>query len=376
MLQKTPVTVLIAPLEWGLGHATRCIPIIKELTRQGAQVLIATRGSQKMLLKAEFPQHEFLEIPGYEIRYKRGFLLKWALIFKIPGLLKQIRLENQWLQKTLNNRKLDAVISDNRYGLYNKDIFSVFMTHQLYIQSGWGSSVKVGSWQLAVGGLVNNILLNWNYKFISKFSCCWVPDQEGILSVAGLLAHPSEMPPVPTKYIGILSRFRCLDRTPVKNSLFILLSGPEPQRTRFENIIFKELAGVTMETTVVRGLPGEEHSIPFLAAGIKIYNHLGSEDMNRLLVESEIILARSGYSTIMDLVKLKRSAILVPTPGQTEQEYLGHILHEKKWMYCVPQKNFNLEKTIQAFKKSDLKLPEMPDAPFEKIVRDFLMKIC
>ncbi len=368
MQQNGPVSVLVAPLDWGLGHATRCIPVIKELIKQGAGVVIAAVGNQKRLLEAEFPQLEFLEIPGYEIRYKRGFFLKWSLIFRIPGILRQIRLENRWLEKTLQNRKVDAVISDNRYGLFHKGHFCVFITHQLYIQSGSKPSGAFGKW-------IDGRLLKWNYKLISKFSCCWVPDQELGPSLAGVLSHPARMPVVPAKYVGILSRFRCLELPPVKNSLLILLSGPEPQRTQFENILFRELAGVHPETIVVRGLPDTDMPVRFLGDGIKIYNHLRSEELNKLIIQSEYILARSGYSTIMDLIKLKRTAILVPTPGQTEQEYLGSYLHEKKWMYSVPQKNFNLEKTLRNFQKEKLELPELPDAPLETVVKDFLNKI-
>ena len=125
----------------------------------------------------------------------------------------------------------------------------------------------------------------------------------------------------------------------------------------------------------MRGLPDTDIPVRFVGDGIKIYNHLGSEELNKLIIQSEYILARSGYSTIMDLIKLKRTAILVPTPGQTEQEYLGRYLHEKKWMYSVPQKNFNLEKTLRDFQKVKLELPEMPDSPLETVVKDFLNKI-
>jgi UDP:flavonoid glycosyltransferase YjiC (YdhE family) len=157
MQQKEPVSVLVAPLDWGLGHATRCIPIINELICQGALVTIAASGSQRALLEREFPLLGFIEIPGYEISFKKGVLLKWALVFKIPAIRRQIRKENKWLAETLQNHKIDAVISDNRYGLYHKDLFCIFITHQLFIQSR--SPGAVGRW-------VDRILLKWNYSFI------------------------------------------------------------------------------------------------------------------------------------------------------------------------------------------------------------------
>jgi UDP-N-acetylglucosamine transferase subunit ALG13 len=244
----------------------------------------------------------------------------------------------------------------------------------LSIQSGWGSFNKFGRWRLAVGGWVNRKMLKWNYGFIGKFSECWVPDFENNLSFAGRLSHPPLPPPVPLKYIGILSRFKSLKITGKKNPLLIILSGPEPQRNGFEIFLFSQLAASTLKAIVVRGLPGED-SIPFIREGIKIFNHLPTEELNVLMIESEMIITRSGYSTIMDLVQVKKSAILVPTPGQTEQEYLGLYMQDKKWMYCVSQKNFDLEKALAAFQKKEFILPVMPASPLQYVVEDFLKTI-
>jgi UDP-N-acetylglucosamine transferase subunit ALG13 len=375
MNQKGPVSVLIAPLDWGLGHATRCIPIIKELINQGARVTIAASGSQKTLLNEEFPLLEIIEIPGYEMRYKRGYLLKLGLLLRVPAILNQIRKENKWLERVVENREITAVISDNRYGLFHKKLYSVFITHQLYIQSGWGSQESVGRWPLAVGGWIDKKIMKWNYKFIGKFSICWVPDLEENNSLAGKLAHPGVFPPIPVKYIGILSRLKKEEKRIIENSLLVLLSGPEPQRTEFENIFFEQLIVSTMETVVVRGLPGTELPDPIVREGLKIYNHLPADELNKLMNISEFIIARSGYSTIMDLFTLKRNAILVPTPGQTEQEYLARYMDEKKWMFSVPQKNFNLENVLNLYRKRKLKLPEIPESNLYQLVKDFLMEI-
>jgi UDP:flavonoid glycosyltransferase YjiC (YdhE family) len=375
MMEKGPVSVLVAPLDWGLGHATRCIPIIKQLIQQGVRVIIAVGDGQKILLKQEFPSLEILEIPGRKIQYKRGIFLKWALFFNIPGFLKKIKQENEWLEGILQMRKIDAVISDNRYGLYNSQCFCVFITHQLYIRSGFASFSKLDSWQLTVDSWINRKIMYWHHKFISKFSACWVPDQEREFSVAGLLSHPPVLPSVPVKYIGILSRFYYLGNNIEKNLLLILLSGPEPQRTRFENILFGQLAGVDLRTVVVRGLPSADQPPPFVKEGIEIFNHLPSRELNELLNRSEFIIARSGYSTIMDLLTVKKNAILVPTPGQTEQEYLGHYLFNKKWMYSIPQKNFDLQKSIADFQKMEWVLPELPDSLLENTIFDFINQL-
>ncbi len=366
MQQKGPVSVLVAPLDWGLGHATRCIPVIRELISQGARVTIATSGRQKALLETEFPLLEFLEIPGYEIRYTSGILLKWGLLFRIPAILKQIQRENKWLVDLIQNRDIDAVISDNRYGLYYENLYCVFLTHQLFIQSGVPGIM--GRW-------IDHKILKWNYRLIGKFSTCWVPDQPGPFSLAGKLSRPPWQLPIPVTYTGILSRFRPMEKRGGNNSLLILLSGPEPQRTRFEIILFSQLARTNRRATVIRGLPGLEGQVPFIREGIKIYNHLPSEALIEWMHESQVIICRSGYSTIMDLVQMKKNAILVPTPGQTEQEYLGRYLHERKWMYTVSQKKFKLEKALAAFQRAELLLPERRDDHLKEVIEDLIQRM-
>ena len=377
MHQKRPVTVLLAPLDWGLGHATRCIPIINELIAQGARVLVAASGTQKTLLELEFPGLEFFNIPGYETRYKKGFLLKWALVLRIPYILRQIRREHAWLEHRMAEHHIDLVISDNRYGLYHKKTLCVFITHQLFIQSGTGflnntkglpgTNPKKSKW-------ADRKILKWNYRFISKFSECWIPDQDGIFSLAGILSHPPVLPPVPMKFIGILSRFKPEELPLEKNSLLILLSGPEPQRTQLEDIICRQLEGTVLKTVVVRGLPGTD-SAPPAVNGVRIFNHLPADKLNEVIQSSEFIIARSGYSTIMDLVKMKKNAILIPTPGQTEQEYLGHYLEEKGWMFTVSQKGFNLGKALQDFQQQNLKIPEVQGELLRVTIQDVLTRI-
>jgi UDP:flavonoid glycosyltransferase YjiC (YdhE family) len=392
MMENGPISVLVAPLDWGLGHATRCIPIINELIQQGARVIVAANPAQYTLLKSEFPQIEFVETPVYNIRYKGGILLKWNLLFRIPSMLKQIKRENIWLDETLRHHPIDAVISDSRYGLFHKACPCVFVTHQLQIQSGIGTSFAalknkdlrsrvsrksffVGRWSLAIGRWIDQRILKWNYAFIEKFSSCWIPDLDGELSIAGLLSHPAKPPSVTVRYIGPLSRFYKLEKNIQKNALFILLSGPEPQRTDFENILFSQLASSTINTVVVRGLPGSDSGIPYIREGVRIWNHLPSDALNTLLNNSEYIVARSGYSTVMDLLAVKKNAILVPTPGQTEQEYLGYYLHEKKWMYSVAQKNFNLQAAMNAFENAALVLPEIPCTNLHNVIEEFLREL-
>jgi hypothetical protein len=233
----------------------------------------------------------------------------------------------------------------------------------------------VGRWSLGLGCWVDRRILKWNYAFIEKFSSCWIPDLEGGLSIAGQLSHPTRLPAIPVKYIGILSRFFVSDKNIQKKTLLILLSGPEPERTKFENIIFSQLANSKINTFVVRGLPGSDLPIPYFREGIQIWNHLPSAALNELMNNSDYIVARSGYSTVMDLLTIKKNAILVPTPGQTEQEYLGHYLHEKKWMYSAAQKNFNLEEAMNAFSQAALILPDIPHTNLRDVIEEFLCEV-
>jgi uncharacterized protein (TIGR00661 family) len=364
-MENDPISVLVAPLDWGLGHATRCIPIIYELIRQGARVCIVVNPAQKTLLKSEFPDLEFIETEGYNIRYKGGVFLKWGLLFRLPFLLRRIKLEHAWLDNLLQHRNIDAIISDNRYGFYHGTCYNVFITHQLQIQSGIGFSKIVDRY-------INRKILKWTYSFIEKFSSCWIPDFDAELSIAGILSHPYQLPSIPVKYIGILSRFFPSEKNMQSNSLLILLSGPEPQRTEFENILLNQLANTSINTVVVRGLPGSDFPPPPVRENIQIRNHLHSKALMELINNSEFIIARSGYSTIMDLLAMKKNAILVPTPGQTEQEYLGHYLHNKKWMYSVDQKNFNLQEALNDFKNAKLLLPEIPSTNLQDVVKSLL----
>jgi uncharacterized protein (TIGR00661 family) len=361
MALPPPVQVLIAPLDWGLGHATRCIPVIKAFTDQGATVIVAAGGAQKALLETEFPDLEFLEIGGYGIRYSaspRGLI--WGLIIRIPAILKNIRRENDWLKTLCHRRKLDLIISDNRYGFHHEKIPGIFITHQLYIQSGWG-------W------VVNRVLLTLNRYFIERFSECWIPDFQHPFSLAGILSHPPRFPAIPVKYMGLLSRFNREERKGDTIPLLVMISGPEPQRTAFENLLLSALETFPQRTLFLRGLPGDHPEIKSSNKQVEIRNHLKSEDLQQLLNASEKVICRAGYSSVMDLARLRKKVILIPTPGQPEQEYLGKYLSEKKWALVVRQTDLNLKRHLQMLEEGDFEFPEMPEPLFsENLIRTFL----
>jgi len=241
--------LLVVPLDWGLGHATRCVPVIRDLMNNNCEVWLAGEGAQENLLREEFPSLPFLLLKGYRIKYaKNGFTAK--LLLQIPSILRSIKEENKWLKEQVSKYGFDAVISDNRYGLYHENIFSVFITHQLCIKS------SLGKW-------TEKILQQWNYKLINKFTECWVPDEAGKNNLAGTLSHPFKFPTPPVKYIGPLSRFEKKKIDEIKKHLLIILSGPEPQRTILENKVIDQIVNYPATATIVRGLPGENPEILF-----------------------------------------------------------------------------------------------------------------
>lgn len=372
--------ILVAPLDWGLGHATRCIPIIRELLAQGCEVWLAGEGAQESLLKAEFPALSILELPGYRINYsKTARGLFWKMLQQGPKMRAAIQYENRWLKNMFTEHGFDAVISDNRYGLYHDSVHCVFMTHQFTIKN-------------ALGKWAEKVLQKINYTYINRFRECWVPDlpvgQEGIDKenyLAGELSHPPIIPTIPVHYIGLLSRFEKKEsfdpsvnsglRMEKKNHLLVILSGPEPQRTMLEEKIIADIAHYNGTATIVRGLPGKDSLIPSTNM-IKFYNHLSSDELNNEMLEAEFIISRSGYSTVMDIMKLQKKSILIPTPGQTEQEYLGKYLMEKGIIVCLTQKEFSLNKALSIAAEYNYTIPLINTSPdLAKTIESFLLRI-
>jgi hypothetical protein len=331
--QNAGQKVLVAPLDWGLGHATRCIPIIYRLINNGATVFVAADGAVKALLEKELPQVVFIPLPGYKIQYsRRAAWLPLKLLLQFPGLLLSVYQEHKWLKKVCKTHGFSAVISDNRLGLYHKSIRSVYITHQLTIKTG----NRFTEW----------VAQKIHYRFINKYHECWVPDNETDAALAGELSHPEKMPAVPVIYIGPLSRFEKKE-TEKKYEIMVLLSGPEPQRTIFENIVCGQLQAFQKKILFVRGLPESDTVLTCENSSIEIHNHLNAESLSKAIQQSGMVVCRSGYTTIMDLVILQQTAVLVPTPGQTEQEYLAAYLGGKNLFYSVEQNNFSLNEAIE-----------------------------
>nr|WP_256259905.1 glycosyltransferase [Winogradskyella luteola] len=298
--------ILVAPLNWGLGHATRCIPIINALREHYFEPVIASDGGALQLLKKEFPYLQALELPSYNITYSKkanGFKLK--LLRDSPHLLKTIKRERKVVESLVETKHISGIISDNRFGVRHNAIPSVFITHQLRVLSGgttWLSS-------------------KLHQNIISKFEECWVPDHRmGTNNLSGDLGHTENYQPS-VKYIGPLSRFKKFNLQK-KYDLLVVLSGPEPQRTYLQEKLLNELQSYDGKVCFVKGII-EAEQLKVEKENISIYNFMTSQELEIALNESEMVLSRSGYTSIMDYAKLEKKAFLIPTPGQFEQEYLS-----------------------------------------------------
>lgn len=325
--------VLLCPLDWGIGHATRCVPIIQKLLEAGLEVIVAADNRPYDFLRKEFPDLQMLRFPGKKVRYPKGSGMVRKMILTGPAFLMSLSQEHSMLLKIVEETGADIVISDNRYGCWHPVKPSVFITHQLEIQAP--SSL----------GFLQSLVRRITHRYIRHYRECWVPDFELHRGIAGNLSHPVKMPPN-IHYIGILSRFLLKIReiedadVPVYD-IMVMLSGPEPQRTILEEKIMSQLLNITLQAVIVRGVT-ERDETSVVDGHIHVYSHLETPVMQELMRKSAMIVARSGYSTIMDVVTLGKPAIFIPTPGQTEQEYLARYLMDKKIFFSMPQKSFDL----------------------------------
>ena len=333
--------ILVAPLNWGLGHATRCIPIINALLESGHQPFIASDGVALALLQKEFPDLPAFELSSYKIKYaEKGRNFKVKMIWDSPKVVKAMRAEKKEIKKLIKKYALDGIISDNRLGVYSKKIPCVFITHQLNVLSGnttWMSSKA-------------------HQKIIKKFDACWVPDVEGKPNLTGKLGHLKKTK-LHIAYLGPLSRFK-KKNIPLKYDLMVLLSGPEPQRTFLEEKLLEELKQFEGKVLFVKGKIEAEQTcseIPLATGQMTVYNFMQSQTLEEALNSSAQVLCRSGYTTVMDLAKLEKKAFFIPTPGQYEQEYLAKRLQKQDLVPFCKQEDFTLSelKRIPKFKGLD-----------------------
>ena len=301
---------LIAPLDWGLGHATRCVPIINAYLAKGEKVIIAADGVAAAFLKQEFPNLTHIRLKGWRMRY--FWPLPLALALQIPFFGASILLEHWRLQRIIKQMGVSRVISDNRYGLWSRKADCTIITHQLYIQLP------------PCLRLFKKPLHAFTARLLRRFGKICVPDYaDAKKSLAGALSHCGALD-AEVEYIGPLSRFSadCMHEPslPVPQVL-VVLSGPGRQKKMFTKCVLRRLNGVAKRILVVGAEPNLKYQVT--NGNALVVNHLSTQELNSLLLLAPHVIARSGYTTIMDLHRIGRRAILFPTKGQWEQEYLA-----------------------------------------------------
>lgn len=329
--------VLVAVLDWGLGHATRSVPVIRVLQRYGCEVLLAGSGESLALLRKEFPTLSVFALPAYAPRYPhQGTSMTLTMARQLPRFMRVIRAEYRAIERVVEEERIDVIISDNRYGCRSKKVPSVLITHQ--------SNILMPKRFGFLGGWVRRL----NEGLMSRFDQCWIPDFLPGESLAGDLSTFGKLTrKVSIRYIGWLSRFEPRQEKGVATiDVLAIFSGPEPQRTMLEEIVLPQLKASTLNFLAVRGLPTADSD----PDDKRVVNFLMAYDLQSAIESAAVIIARSGYSTVMDMKALEKKAIFIPTPGQTEQEYLAARLKHAGVAYSVSQEDFNLNAALDACK--------------------------
>ncbi|MDX1913327.1 MAG: glycosyltransferase [Saprospiraceae bacterium] len=355
-------TVLVAPLNWGLGHATRCIPIIQALERMNAKVVLASDGSALQLLKAEFPRLPAFHLPSYHIRYATHSMV-WNIARQLPRILYAIRAEQWATERLVRSQGINGIISDNRYGCFSRHINSVILTHQIRLR-------------------VPNAALQWAanqmLRFaLRKFDAVWSPDTSEPPGLSGELSHPP-VEGLGIKYLGILSRFTSQKskKTKMPGKVAVVLSGPEPQRSYLEQILLEQAMTMPFHFVFVKGKT-QAKTHHFIAENVEVVSFLTSRELCELLESCSFVVCRSGYSSLMDLAALgNQKALLIPTPGQTEQEYLADRLHRAGVFLMQKQHEVDLASALEQLPTtSGIASETFDQQTFEPILREWLATI-
>lgn len=330
---KQSKNILVCPLDWGLGHATRMVPVIEMLKRKGANAIIAADKRPLEFLKQSFPECTFIKLEGYSPIYSSNNSMALAMLRSFPKILRAATNAKKELQEIIKIHNIQAVISDNRYELSTSKVPSVFITHQLNIQT-------VG-WQIIVKPFIDMVINN----YINKFDEVWIPDLTGDFQLSGKLSNTNKLSSKLFK-IGLISRFSDdkVRKKPKTVNILILLSGPEPQRTILEEMLLAEALKTKLKIVMLLGKPDE--NINRDINNVKLISHLPDEEFASLIQASDFIISRPGYSTLMDLSNFGCKAVFIPTPGQTEQEYLAKRLLDKGIAFSKTQNSFNLAEAI------------------------------
>jgi len=320
--------IVISPLNWGFGHAGRMIPVAQKLQQMGHEVIFGANADLIPMIRQELPGIDMIEIPGMRMRYSRFMPQYMAVLLQVPAVIIASLSEHRQLKRIVRDKHPDIVISDNRFGFFNPNVFCVYVTHMLRIPFP-----KPFRFLEFVGIILHRIVIN-------RYDACLVPDMMGPENLAGHLSHVKRMPGN-TFYAGLLSRFTPMNTMPEREPyICLMLSGPEPQRT----ILLKKVAAAAEKNKkklVVLSASGIDTS--HYKDFITFVTGQPSSVLQGYIEKADMVICRSGYTSLMELASLSKGAIIIPTPGQTEQEYLGEYNNGRRGFICLRQNE--LDKT-------------------------------
>ena len=318
--------VLVAPLNWGLGHAARCVPLVNRFLAQGDEVVLGGDGESLVLLQKHFPTLPVVRLADLSLSYSAGGSQVGAMLRALPKIVRAAWADHRLLGELLDREPFDLVVSDNRFGLSSRKTRCVYVTHQLHIRLP-----RIYRWLEPLAARLHG----WVGRHYAEV---WVPDYEDVeRSLSGELGHPKKQGYGSVRYIGPLSRFEGKENpmTPSKIGTFevvAVLSGLEPQRSMLEEEIVNRYVGKEERVLIVEGKPSKP-MLQATKANITIVPYMDDAQLMAVLQQAQRIIARSGYSTIMDLAALHLldKAELIATPGQPEQEYLQEWIQNRNY---------------------------------------------
>lgn len=349
MMHRTRKKVLVCPLDWGWGHAVRMIPIISLLDQSPEiQVVLGVSGQSGQILQETFPGLKTVDMPSPRIAYSEGRSQIGKVVRQLPHFLITTIREHDRLRRLVREEDIRCVISDNRYGLFHKKVISVLVIHQVRLKLPR---------KLKVLELLINYLQSQCFK---RFDRVWIPDRQGRHSIAGDLSVPYSSN-VRYHHVGLLSRF-WLSKATVRSShidyaILVILSGPEPQRTILENMLTGQLQKLDQSVLFIRGIIDE--TLPAAATNILFLSRMKPVDMASAVARSGMVICRSGYSSIMDLIAAGKRALLIPTPGQPEQEYLAKTMQKKGYFFYQHQDKLDIPYALKV--SGNYQPPQMND---------------
>ena len=339
--------ILVSPLSWGLGHATRDLPIIRDFLARGHHVTVAAEGRALALLKQEVPQCDFVELRDYPTPYSSGRYFVPKFLAMAPAMLAAIERETVNVRRLLRKQKFDLILSDNRFRVRSDGTPSFVISHQLRFMTP--PSIHY----------MDTVTEFFNYLYLAPFDRVIVPDvAHPTENLSGRLSHQTRWlkPSGKVYYAGVMSSTARMN-VPQDVDLFISVSGPEPQRTQLEQIILQRAPDVRADRIVIALGKPETRETRRLNERITVHSFLDRAGQQEMLNRARLVVCRSGYTTVMELAELGKKALMIPTPGQTEQEYLGRYYAERGYFHSVSQYELDLERDVE-------KARQMTGVPF------------